>query len=151
MNHYFETLQAQILQRSKSKDWKTAALEWEVVNIYEDPDGTCVCGYNPITQHNVLCNCYTREQLVVGRICVRRFLPDKKVEKLWQALDRLKAAPDTSVPLVLIEAAEQYSWCDEVECAFLKKLRYRQTISPRQKAWRNSLARRILYQALWKN
>jgi hypothetical protein len=151
MSHYFKTLQAEILERSKSKEWEKAALEWDVTGMYEEADGTCTCGYTPIVQHNVLCNRYTREKLVVGRVCVRRFLPDTETEQLWQALDRIKNKPDTSVPAVLIDAAEQRSWCDETECAFLRSIRRKRNISPKQKAWRNRLTRRILYQALWKD
>jgi hypothetical protein len=150
MGHYFDTLQARILQKSRSTNWEKAVLEWEVESMYEDPEGICTCGYSPITQHNILCNRYTKEKLTVGRICVKRFLPNKEVEKLWQALDRLKNTPDASVPAVLIEAAEQKHWCDKTECAFLRKIRCKRNISPKQRAWRNRLTRRILYQALWK-
>ena len=151
MSHYFDTLQAEILRHSHSADWATAVEEWSVEDMYEEQEGVCTCGYSPITQHNVICNKHTKTALVVGRICVKRFLPDTEVEKIWRALDKLKKQTSTSIPLVLIQAAEQYRWCEEVELNFLRRIRRKRALSREQLARRNKLSRQILYKALWRD
>ena len=151
MSHYFDTLKAEILRHSNSGNLAVAIEEWSVEDIYEEHEGTCTCGYNPITQHNVICNKYTKTSLVVGRVCVKRFLPDKKVEKIWCALDKLKKQKLTSVPLILIQAAEEYQWCEKTEIEFLLNIRRKRALSHKQLIWRNKLSRQILYKALWRD
>ena len=151
MSHYFDTLQAEILQKSHSKDWATAILEWDLSDIYEDQDGVCTCGYHPITQHNILENVHTKTTLVVGRICVRRFLDKPELEKIWRALDKLKSNPGTTVPLVLIDLAQQRGWCNQTEAEFLRDIRCKRCLSPKQQKWRDQLARKILYRGMWKD
>lgn len=151
MSHYFDTLQAEILQKSRSKNWATAVLEWDLSDIYEDQDGVCTCGYYPITQHNILENIHTKATLVVGRICVKRFLDKPELEKIWRALDRLKSKPGTTVPLVLIDLAQQRGWCNQTESEFLRDIRCKRYLSPKQQKWRDQLARKILYRGMWKD
>jgi len=151
MSHYFDTLQAEILEKSCSKDWAKAVREWDVSDIYEEQDGVCTCGYHPITQHNLLENIHTKATLVVGRICVRRFLDKPELEKIWRALDKLKNNPSTTVPLVLIDLAQQRNWCSQTESEFLRDIRCKRYLSPKQEKWRDQLARKILYRGMWKD
>jgi len=150
MSHYFDTLRAEILHNSSSKDWVKAVLEWDVADIYEEQDGVCTCGYYPITQHNILQNTHTKATLVVGRVCVKRFLDKPDLEKIWRALDKLKNNPGTTVPLVLIDLAQQRAWCNRKEADFLRDIRCKRELSHKQENWRNQLARKILYKAMWK-
>ena len=150
MSHYFDTLKAEILQKSYSKNWTSAVLEWDLSDIYEEHDGVCTCGYHPITQHNILENVHTKATLVVGRICVKRFLNKPELEKVWRALDKLKNSPGTTVPLVLIDLAQQRGWCNQTEAEFLRDIRCKRYLSPKQEKWRDQLARKILYKGVWK-
>jgi hypothetical protein len=42
-----------ILALSDSQDWDTAKHEWDLIDIYLEPEGTCLCGHHPITEQCV--------------------------------------------------------------------------------------------------
>ena len=64
---------SEIIDRSAAKEWEQARAEWRLVNIYEDPDNTCLCGHHPITEICVLFNEVTGERAEVGNCCVKKF------------------------------------------------------------------------------
>jgi hypothetical protein len=73
MSHNLETLQNRVLAASKSKDWEEARREWELIYIFDEPGGSCICEHHPITEHCVIRNTLNNNTLTVGNVCVQRF------------------------------------------------------------------------------
>jgi hypothetical protein len=58
-------------KRVFAKNWNDAKREWELLTIF-DSEGHCVCGHH-ICEHCVIFNRLTREELVVGNVCINHF------------------------------------------------------------------------------
>jgi hypothetical protein len=77
MNHRFQALKAEIFARScKKSDWDKAILEWKEigVNLPGVPKaGKCLCTQEIENEHT-LKHKETREEVVVGSVCIFRFM-----------------------------------------------------------------------------
>ena len=144
MSHHFETLKAAVIEASEANTWGAARSEWQPSVIWDNPGGTCTCGYNPITQHNLIVNTHNDNKLWVGRICIKQFFELPEVEQLWAAIDRLKADPTGCIPLVLVDAGHKAGVLREHEHRFLSDIYRKRNLSPKQQKWRTALAARIL-------
>lgn len=146
MSHHREQLQAAVIAASEANTWESARAEWLPGLMWEEPKGRCSCGYNPILQHNEIRNTINGKRLVVGRVCIRQFFELPEVESLWSALDRLKADPTGSIPIVLVREASSAGWLNEREEEFLTSIYRKRKLSEKQLRWRKALADRILRQ-----
>lgn len=144
MSHYFQCLKHEVLDRSTTSNWELALREWQPVRIWEEEDGCCTCGYNPILHHTEIYNDLTGHYLVVGRICVRNFLDMPAVESIFSAYDRLKANPKGSVPKRLIEYGAAAKAISEWDHRFLLSNYGRRNLTTKQLWFRERAARRIL-------
>ncbi len=71
----FRALSAEILSRSRAKDWPSASREWTLIDIYKaEDDQTCLCQHFPIREICVVRNTLTKIEVEVGNVCVKRFL-----------------------------------------------------------------------------
>ena len=86
-----ELIQA-IVQASRAKNWDLAKLEWHLTEIQlnegSEAEEYCLCGH-PIFELCFIKNCYTGRELIVGNVCVKRFLGIRS-DKLSTALKKLK-------------------------------------------------------------
>ena len=114
--------------------------------MWEEQGGICTCGYNPITQHNVINNRFTGKSLVVGRVCIKHFFNLQEVETLWSALDRLKADPTGGIPMVIVDEATNAGWLTYWETRFCKNVYRKRKFSHKQLHHRERIARKILRQ-----
>jgi hypothetical protein len=77
MNHRFETLKTEIFKHSREKsDWDRATLEWREIglNLPGVPKaGRCLCTQE-IEHKHVLKHRETGEEVVVGSVCIFRFM-----------------------------------------------------------------------------
>eukprot|EP00742_Colponemidia_sp_Colp-10_P003860 GILJ01004111.1.p1 GENE.GILJ01004111.1~~GILJ01004111.1.p1 ORF type:complete len:230 (-),score=24.49 GILJ01004111.1:51-740(-) len=81
--HDFSRLKEAVMSRSSHPDgdWAETCREWELVSIYREPGGHCSCN-KPIVEHCVIRNQETKEELIVGNVCVERFgRKELKVDK----------------------------------------------------------------------
>jgi len=69
----FERLKNEILKWSQAEDWKKARKEWVFIYLFQLPEGKCLCGHSPITNHCVIKNQINENELVVGMVCVKKF------------------------------------------------------------------------------
>lgn len=72
----FKALVQAVLSKSESNTWDTAVLEWQVVDLEEDPtgQGECVCGQPNLVQMFTIKNSRNSESLYpIGNVCVRKF------------------------------------------------------------------------------
>ena len=146
MSHHREQLQAAVIAASQANTWEAARAEWQPGVMWEAPNGRCTCGYNPIRQHNEIHNTLNGNRLVVGRVCIKQFFDLPEVESVWSALDRLKADPDGSIPIVLVREAAAAGWLKTREEEFLSDIYRKRKLSDKQLQWRRALADRILRQ-----
>ncbi|PIN94787.1 hypothetical protein COU53_02090 [Candidatus Pacearchaeota archaeon CG10_big_fil_rev_8_21_14_0_10_30_48] len=78
-----------ILELSKSKNWDEARKEWAVVEITEaqaDDPGSCCCGKHPIKEMIQIFNQKTRNEVIVGNCCIKRFFDINDYDKVFKAL-----------------------------------------------------------------
>lgn len=72
----FEQLKKVVLEKSCSKNWINAVLEWEIVDADEDEScsSSCVCGKEDIRYLYTIKNLKTGETLFpIGSSCIRKF------------------------------------------------------------------------------
>eukprot|EP01039_Chlorochromonas_danica_P010320 gene10320-11421_t len=67
-----ELLKRVVIENSRANDWQTAKTEWQLLTIYDEPDGHCVC-HHTIREHCVIKNCLNDNELIVGNVCVNHF------------------------------------------------------------------------------
>jgi hypothetical protein len=95
----FEALRRTVVAASKSSQWKSAAHEWEVITVGEDPSGTgiCVCGQNNLRYLFTIENLHNGNILFpIGSTCVNQFESeylDDQV-KVFTGLRKLRKAID---------------------------------------------------------
>lgn len=142
MSH-FEQLRTALLEHSNSAIWETALSEWDPVSVWSEPDGTCACGYYPISERALVRNRLTGSRLQVGRICIKHFMDLPKVEKIFSAISRCQKT-DSKIPELLFTDAYARSVINERSFEFLKSIHRKRKLSPKQKAWMESLRVRIL-------
>lgn len=73
----FARLRDAILPLSRADDWLIAKKEWDLINIAQaEPDEaeTCLCGHYPICELCEIRNRITSRTVIVGNLCVKRFL-----------------------------------------------------------------------------
>ncbi len=72
----FEQLKKVVLEKSCSKNWINAVLEWEIADADEDEScsSSCVCGKEDIRYLYTIENTKTKETLFpIGSSCIRKF------------------------------------------------------------------------------
>lgn len=86
----FEQLKAEMIARSRDKDWGQAKLEWDLEDVFRVADQRdCLCGHNPILQICTLRNQLTRQIAEVGNVCVERFL-GMRSKRIFSAIKRIR-------------------------------------------------------------
>lgn len=140
---YLEQLQAELLGRSQATTWELAVREWEPVSIWSEPNGTCACGYYPISERAIVRNRLTGADLQIGRICIKHFMDLPEVEKTFSAISRCHRT-DSKIPERLFTDAYTHGIINERSYDFLKSIHRKRTLSPKQKAWMESLRTQIL-------
>lgn len=96
----FKALVQAVLGSSESNTWDTAVLEWQVVDLEEDPagQGECVCGQPNLVQMFTIKNLRNGESLYpIGNVCVRKFGRqdlDQEVD-IFSRMHSLRKAVDT--------------------------------------------------------
>jgi hypothetical protein len=126
-----------IIARSEAKSWAEAKLEWNLVEIFEDRDspGTCLCGHYPITEQCILVNRINGNRVVVGNVCVKRFL-GLPTDNLFQALRRIEKNTAAALNEEMILHAHAHGWINDWEKMFYLDTIRERKLSPRQRAIR---------------
>lgn len=111
-------LTEEILNRSQSKIWDIARMEWGLSQIYEaeEPE-TCLCGHFPIIEICILRNKLNAQSATVGNCCVKKFigLPS---DLIFQAVKRVRKDSQRSLNAEAIQHAYENSWINEWEYNF---------------------------------
>lgn len=111
-------LTEEILNRSQSKTWGIAKMEWRLSHIYEaeEPE-TCLCGHFPIIEICILQNKLNAQFATVGNCCVKKFigLPS---DLIFQAVKRVRKDNQKSLNAEAIQHAYENGWINEWEYKF---------------------------------
>jgi hypothetical protein len=108
----------EIIALSVANTWHEARLEWELDGVYmSDEPGTCLCGHYPIREHCVLRNCRNGEEVVVGNVCVNKFM-DMDTGPLFTAFNRIRKNIEAALNVEAIEHAYAKGWFTPWEYGF---------------------------------
>lgn len=111
-------LTEEILNRSQSKIWDIARMEWGLSQVYEaeEPE-TCLCGHFPIIEICILRNKLNAQFATVGNCCVKKFigLPS---DLIFQAVKRVRKDSQKSLNAEAIQHAYENGWINEWEYNF---------------------------------
>jgi hypothetical protein len=118
--HSRHALVGEILARSSAREWHDAKREWKLSRIFisEPHDlGTCLCGHFPIREHCVLVNRETGAEVVVGNVCVKRFL-ELDFEELFAAFRKIMKSREAALSPKAIDHVHEKGWINEWERTF---------------------------------
>jgi hypothetical protein len=144
-DHNFAQLRAFILDRSVSKTWEAARLEWGVahVEMLEAPDQKCPCGYYPIRELCWLRNSKTGTEVFVGNVCVNRFMPELDSRLILDGLKRILDDCEHAANDALLRWALKHGVINRWEFEFGVDTRLKRRLSERQLQTRRSINSRI--------
>lgn len=134
----------EIIERSNSKVWGVAKLEWALHEIYEadDPE-TCLCGHYPIKELCVLRNRINSCLATVGNCCVKKFigLPSNLI---FQAVKRVRADTTKSLNGEALSYALEKGWVNQWEYDFYAKIMLKRNLSTKQAVKKNQINEKFL-------
>lgn len=137
-------LTQEIIQRSQSKIWDIAKLEWALNQIYEaeEPE-TCLCGHFPIIEICVLQNTTNGQFATVGNCCVKKFigLPS---DLIFQAVKRVRKDNKKSLNAEAIQHAFEHGWINDWEYKFSIDTMHKRNLSAKQTQTRMKVNEKML-------
>lgn len=137
-------LTEEIINRSQSKVWDMAKLEWSLYQIYEaDEPETCLCGHFPIIEICTLRNKLNGKFATVGNCCVKKFigLPS---DLIFQAVKRVRNDNQKSLNAEAIQHAYDKRWINEWEYKFSIDTMRKRNLSQRQLQTRMKVNEKML-------
>ena len=102
MTHYFEMFKKVLLEHSTSDSFNEAIKEWTITDLYSDRGmENCICGHD-IVQNVVIEHDESGEELIIGNICMKKFLANDPMHKKVIAALR-KSSKEQSLALEVDE------------------------------------------------
>lgn len=137
-------LPEEIVARSVARTWDEARLEWRIEEIYweDDPD-TCLCGQFPINELCFLRNVKNGCRVLVGNVCVKKFL-GLPSDKIFDALKRVAKDADRALNPEAIEHAYERGWLNEWEKQFCFDTWRKRSLSGKQLLKRQQINAKVL-------
>lgn len=142
-NH--ETLREEILQRSVAKTWSEALSEWSLTSIeFAPPDEpeVCLCGHQPIIELCYLRNKHNGVEVLVGNVCVQKFMGIPS-EALFRGAKRITLDAEKATPQEVIDYAYRQRWINDWERGFCESVLRRRALSMAQLEKRMQINRKI--------
>jgi len=141
-------LREEIISRSKSNTWHEAKSEWTFVQAdFADrgDDNSCLCGHSPIVELCYLVNEHTKEEVVVGNVCVTKFLDIAvPVKKILPPLIKIKKDLSKSVNQEVLDLAYDRNIIDKNSYAFYSDTKGKRKLSDKQKKYKRDINQKIL-------
>lgn len=132
-----------IIEMSKADNWGDARKEWELVRIWEQPDGECLCGHW-IKDHCEIINTNTGHTVIVGNCCVTKF--DEKLDctKEFASIKRVKEDPKKSLKPKIINQCCDRGVIDEWQKNFYLSIARKRNLTEKQRFQKTKINRIIL-------
>lgn len=130
MTHF--DLAQKIIQLSVADTWDEAKLEWSLLDVFkeEEPD-TCLCGKFPILENCILRNRLNHRKVVVGNVCVKKFL-GLPSDRIFQAINRISKGNTKALNAEAISHAYEKGWINDWERKFYLDTMRKRTLSTGQ-------------------
>ena len=142
--HNEYALSRNIIERSIGRNWDEAKLEWQLVNVFKQPQaGQCLCGKFPITEHCVLLNRKNGNIAIVGSVCVKKFL-GLPADKIFQAISRIAKDLTRSLNAEAIDFAHKKRWINDWERKFCFDNLHKKKLSWAQRQTRSQINQKVL-------
>jgi hypothetical protein len=138
-------LAGEIIERSQSKIWDVAKLEWALSEVYEaEAPETCLCGHFPIIEICVLRNKINQKFATVGNCCVKKFigLPS---DKIFQAVKRVRKDNTKALNGEAILHAFEKGWINEWKYSFSLSTIRKRKLSAKQALTRAKVNEKMLF------
>jgi hypothetical protein len=140
-------LRAEIIARSLADTWEAARQEWVLSDVFiSDGSGRCLCGH-PITEHCVLTNQLTGDQVVVGNVCVQQFM-GLDSEVIFRGLRRITENRQAALSPEAITYAFDMGWIDTWARKFYLNTCRKRRLTPKQQAKRVEINAKVLSRCL---
>lgn len=142
MSHY--ELAGKIIERSVSTTWDEAKLEWFLADVFkeEQPD-TCLCGHFPIIENCLLRNRLNGAEVIVGNVCVKKFL-GLPSDKIFQAINRVAKDNGRALNAEAIDHAYSKGWLNDWERRFYFDTMRKRSLTKKQAATRQEINGKLL-------
>lgn len=137
-------LKDEIIKLSKSNNWDSAVLEWELSQIWFN-NSTCLCGHNIIENCQII-NIFNKKTAIVGNCCVKKFMKNIESDKYFRSLKKIKLDDTKSLIPELIQYSFEEDIINQWEYEFYfntLKLKPRK-MTPKQRVIRVKINNKIL-------
>ena len=142
-NHNMVKLQAGIIASSASGVWEAARMEWGLDFITWDQQDECLCGHNPIVENCILKNELNGNQVLVGNVCVNKFM-GIDCHLIFDCLKRMLRDPGAQLNQATITYAYRRQLIDSWEQGFSLNTMRKINLSFRQRQQRVRINKKIL-------
>ena len=138
----------EIIKRSKSNIWDEAKREWFFNNVEfanRSSKKTCLCGHYPIVELCHLTNRYTNEDVVVGNVCVTKFMHvDVPVAQIIPSILRIKDNLSNSINDKLLDVVIDKNLINDWEIGFYSDTIRKRKLSFKQEHVRKRMNSKII-------
>ena len=135
-----------VIDASRSDDWASAKEEWDLADIQLNGDGDgveyCLCGHE-IVELCFIKNRLTGNELMVGNVCVKKFLGIRS-DKIFNAVKKIKKDNIASVNSETLDYALQHKWISNTDHNFYKNIIRKRNLTPKQQKWKSDINKRVI-------
>jgi hypothetical protein len=142
--HNATKLTTEIIALSNSNTWESAKNEWVLSEIYEeDEPSTCLCGHFPIIEICVLRNRFNGAEIIVGNVCVKKFL-GLPSDRIFSAIKRISKDNSKSLNTESIEYMKNRGWLTDWEYGFYCSTFKKRVLTEKQMKARVDINQKLL-------
>lgn len=135
-----------IVALSEGRTWYEAKLEWDLCDIFhQDEPDTCLCGHFPILELCVLLNRKNGKEVIVGNVCVKKFL-GLPSDLVFQAVRRVSKDVTKALNAEAIAHAHMRGWINAWERDFCFNTMRKRVLSDKQASKRIQINRKVMDQ-----
>ena len=138
----------EIIKRSEAATWEEAKKEWHFQYAEFAPwgePGTCLCGHTPIIELCHLGNRYNHREVIVGNVCVTKFMDiAEDVKRIIPCLLRIKEKLSKSLNIETLELAIDSYLLTEWEADFYWDTLGKRKLSLKQENVRKRINKKVL-------
>ena len=135
-----------ITAKSVAQSWDEAKREWDLMEIYFCEEGfaeTCICGHYPIKECCVLDNKLNRNTVIVGNVCVKRFI-GINTPLIFDAVKRVAADRGKALNYEALEYMYKKGWVNEWEFKFYQDTWRKRVLTSKQLTTRKNINTKVL-------
>lgn len=136
-----------LIALSEAKTWSEALREWNLTDIEQLADETCLCNHYPISEVCHIANEKNGKTAIVGNCCVKRFEVDTVFEgthKIFSALKRMRADENASANKELIQYAYENKVFSEKDYKFYNDIWRKRKLTEGQEEYKANLNERLI-------